>query len=69
MQRPRARILANLETLYREVSARAGVGGDDAARLALTPPAAAASATAAAEPSLLAQVQDLPRLTRLPFGR
>jgi hypothetical protein len=87
--RPRERILANLESLYRESYERAGAAGDEAERQRLDfgyrrdqlylesildirdllAGASAGSSGKPDEPTLIEQVQDLRRLTRLPFGR
>jgi hypothetical protein len=89
MPRPRERILANLESLYRESYERAGTAGDEAERQRLDfgyrrdqlflesildvrdllAGAAPTSGGKPDEPTLIEQVQDLRRLTRLPFGR
>jgi hypothetical protein len=87
--RPRERILANLESLYRESYERAGAAGDEAERQRLDfgyrrdqlylesildirdllVGAAPPGGGKPEEPTLIEQVQDLRRLTRLPFGR
>jgi hypothetical protein len=87
--RPRERILANLESLYRESYERAGAAGDEAERqrldfgyrrdqlylesiLDIRDLLAGATPTSGGtpdEPTFIEQVQDLRRLTRLPFGR